>query len=151
VSVGQRASFTVTAYPERVFDGNVVEVRNSPVITQDVVTYGAVIEAENLDLALKPGMTASVRIRTGQKADTLRVPSAALRFKPPERLEERTAAVPSGDAVWLVDGTRLRRVAVTPGISDGELTAVTAADLSPANRVIVDLTTAGRALYEAKQ
>jgi HlyD family secretion protein len=149
VTVGQRATFTVTAYPDRVFEGAVVEVRNSPVITQDVVTYGAVIEADNLDLALKPGMTASVRVRTGYIASTLRVPSAALRFRPPQRLEQQVGPATPGEAVWLVDGERLRRVALKTGISDGELTAVTTDELTPATRLVVDLTAAGRALYEA--
>ncbi|MBC7051888.1 efflux RND transporter periplasmic adaptor subunit, partial [Salmonella enterica subsp. enterica serovar Enteritidis] len=55
VAVQQKATFTVNAYPERVFEGVVTEVRSSPVVVQDVVTYGTIIEVDNLDLALKPG------------------------------------------------------------------------------------------------
>ena len=147
VAQDQRASFSVNAYPERVFEGKVVEVRNSPLIVQDVVTYGAVIEADNLDLALKPGMTASVRIRTGTEPNTLRVPNAALRFIPPEQLG---MSATQGKAVYLVDGEHLRRVPVSAGLSDSEVTAVSAQGLTTHDRVVVDLTTAGRSRYELK-
>ena len=148
VKVQQRATFTVNAYPERIFQGEVVEVRNSPVVVQDVVTYGAVVEADNLDLALKPGMTASVRIRAGSVNDVLRVPQAALRFSPPEQLVPPQGRDP-GPAVWRIDGEGLRRIPVRPGLSDGEQTAVIAEDLRPNDRVVVDLTAGGKAAYDS--
>jgi HlyD family secretion protein len=137
----QRASFTVNAYPERVFEGDVVEVRNSPVVIQDVVTYGTVIEADNLDFALKPGMTVSARIRTAALASVVRVPNAALHFSPPER------AVPNGSGVWVLDGTQLRYVPLKLGISDGELTEVLEGGLVAPARVVVELTAEGRTAY----
>ncbi|HKU43536.1 MAG TPA: efflux RND transporter periplasmic adaptor subunit [Polyangiales bacterium] len=137
----QRARFTVNAYPDRTFEGTVVEVRNSPVVIQDVVTYGTVIETENLDLALKPGMTASVRIQTAQAPNVLRVPNAALHFNPPR--EPR----PDGRGVWLLSGERLRYQPVHAGLSDGELTAIAATDLAEGTQVIVELTPAGRSVY----
>jgi multidrug efflux pump subunit AcrA (membrane-fusion protein) len=103
----------------------VVEVRNSPVVVQDVITYGTVIDAENLDLALKPGMTASVRIRTASVPEAARVSNAALHFNPPHEPASKTPGV------WIMEGDQLRRVRVHPGISDGELTAVEHADLPP--------------------
>jgi HlyD family secretion protein len=148
VAVAQRATFSVNAYPERAFEGKVVEVRNAAVIVQDVVTYGAVIEADNLDLALKPGMTASVRIRTGTELASLRVPNAALRFTPPEVLGVPASA---GKAVFVVAGEQLRRVPVTAGLSDSEQTAVQAEGLSVHDKVVVDLTSAGRTFYEPKR
>lgn len=148
VKVQQRATFTVNAYPERIFQGEVVEVRNSPVVVQDVVTYGAVVEADNLDLALKPGMTASVRMRAGSVNDVLRVPQAALRFSPPEQLVPPQGRDP-GPAVWRIDGEGLRRIPVRPGLSDGEQTAVIAEDLRPNDRVVVDLTAGGKAAYDS--
>mgnify|MGYP003444456185 CR=1 FL=1 len=148
VKVQQRATFTVNAYPERIFQGEVVEVRNSPVVVQDVVTYGAVVEADNLDLALKPGMTASVRIRAGSVNHVLRVPQAALRFSPPEQLVPPQGRDP-GPAVWRIDGEGLRRIPVRPGLSDGEQTAVAAEDLRPNDRVVVDLTAGGKAAYDS--
>src|SRR6185295_16303891 len=83
VKAGQPASFSVDAYPERPFKGTVSQVRNSPLNVQNVITYDVVIDADNADLALRPGMTANVDIVTGQRDDVLRVPTAALRFRPP--------------------------------------------------------------------
>jgi HlyD family secretion protein len=141
LQVGQRAAFTVDAYPDRAFDGVVTEVRNSPVVVQDVVTYGTVVEVDNLDLALKPGMTASVRIRTASAKDVLSVPNAALRFTPPsEKRSEKPEA-------WVLRGDALERVAVSPGISDGESTAIAPGALAVGAHVVVDLTPEGRTAY----
>jgi len=82
LKVGQPASFTVDAYPELQFEGTVVQIRNAPIVTQNVVTYVAVIGVGNQDLKLKPGMTANVSVQTMKKDDLLKIPSAALRFKP---------------------------------------------------------------------
>ncbi len=141
VARDQPAFFTVNAYPDRVFEGVVTEVRNSPVVVQDVVTYGAVLEVANPDLALKPGMTASARIRTAAARGVTRVPSAALRFAPP--------GSPRDDApgVWLLEGADAHRVVVRPGISDGEFTAIDPGPLAPGARVLVDLTPEGRKAY----
>ncbi len=142
VHVGQQATFTVNAYADRVFEGRVTEVRNSPVIVQDVVTYGSVIDVDNSELLLKPGMTASVRIRTAAEPDATRVPNGALHFTPPG--EHRDGAK---GAVWVLEGNSLRSVPVHPGISDGEFTAVKAGELPAGARVIVDLTAEGRKAY----
>jgi HlyD family secretion protein len=141
VQVGQSASFTVDAYPQRTFSGAVTKVRSSPVIVQDVVTYGGEVEVGNPDLLLKPGMTASVRIRTAYAANVLTVPNPALRFTPP------TEKAGEGPGVWVLDGETLRRVAVRPGISDGEKTVIAPGALSAGSDVIVDLTTEGRKAY----
>ena len=82
LQVGQTAEFTVDAYPEQHFEGTVVQIRNAPVVTQNVVTYVAVIGVSNPDMKLKPGMTANVSVQILKKDDVLKVPSAALRFKP---------------------------------------------------------------------
>lgn len=137
----QRAYFAVNAYPDRVFEGIVTEVRNSPVITQDVVTYETVIEVDNTALLLKPGMTASVRIRTATAKDVLRVPSSALRFTPPGRA---AAAMPG---VWLFEGPEFRRVDVHAGVTDGELSEVSASSLVPGQSVLSELTPEGRKAY----
>jgi HlyD family secretion protein len=79
---GQKATFTVDAYPEQTFAGRVVQVRSSPVITQNVVTYVVVVNVDNADLKLKPGMTANVAIEVGHVDNALKVPAAALRFRP---------------------------------------------------------------------
>ncbi|HET8936474.1 MAG TPA: efflux RND transporter periplasmic adaptor subunit [Polyangiales bacterium] len=141
VHEGQTATFSVSAYPEREFLGKVTEVRNAPSVVQDVITYGTVIAADNADLALKPGMTASVRIRTARAEAVTRVPIAALHFNPPGT-DARTT-----HGVWMVDGQSLRHVPVKVGISDGEYTAVEAADLPPGTAVIVELSAVGRTAY----
>ena len=144
VAVGQRAVFTVNAYPERLFEGRVTEVRNSPVVVQDVVTYGTVIEVDNLDLALKPGMTASARVRTASAVDVTRVPAAALRFTPPGS----SASAPGEPGVWVLEPSDgLRRIPVVPGVSDGELTAVAPGPVAPGRTVVTELTPEGRKAY----
>jgi HlyD family secretion protein len=88
VQLGQKATFTVDAYPELTFNGKVVQVRSSPVITQNVVTYVVVVNVDNADLKLKPGMTANVGIEVGRKDDIIKLPPAALRFKPKGKGDE---------------------------------------------------------------
>ena len=83
VKVGQQATFTVDAFPGRTFRGEVVQVRKAAQVLQNVVTYDVVVSAPNNDQALLPTMTANVRIVTDQKDDVLKVPNAALRFRPP--------------------------------------------------------------------
>jgi HlyD family secretion protein len=141
VSVGQRATFTVDAYPDRTFEGVVTEVRNSPVVVQDVVTYGTVVEVANPDFALKPGMTASVHVQTAKVEDAVSVPAGALNFVPPHE------SAGSAPAVWVLSNGGLRRIAVTPGISNGELTAVTDSGLKAGDKVLIDLTPQGRKAY----
>lgn len=84
VEVGQDVEFTVDAFPYRTFHGKVIQVRNSPLTVQNVVTYDTVIEVSNPDLKLKPGMTANVSIIVARRDGVLKVPNAVLRFRPPE-------------------------------------------------------------------
>src|SRR4029453_1636906 len=79
---GQRATFRVDAYPTDTFEGTVAQVRLQPVVVQNVTTYATIIDAPNSELKLRPGMTATLRVEVSQKSDALRVPSAALRFRP---------------------------------------------------------------------
>ncbi len=92
LQVGQTAEFTVDAYPEQQFEGTVVQIRNAPVVTQNVVTYVAVIGVSNPEMKLKPGMTANVAVQIRKKDDLLKVPSAALRFKPKMDKEQEKGA-----------------------------------------------------------
>ena len=82
IKEGQRATFTVDAFPEQVFHAKVVQVRFAPIIVQNVVTYDSIIEVNNPKLILKPGMTATVSIVVDERNDVLKVPNAALRFTP---------------------------------------------------------------------
>jgi len=87
---GMRVSFTVDAYPGEPFRGAIRDIRNAPQVVQNVVTYDAVIDVDNPDLKLKPGMTATVSVVTDRSRDVLTVPNAALRFTPQDANNERT-------------------------------------------------------------
>lgn len=138
VAPRQPATFTVNAYPDRTFTGVVTEVRNSPIVVQDVVTYQAVIEVANPDLALKPGMTASVRVRTAFVANALRAPAAALRFTPPGEAEK--------PGLWTIEKGELKRLEARAGVSDGDLTALQSGP-AVGTEVLTELTPAGRKAY----
>src|SRR3954468_7180799 len=88
VAVGQAVDFTVDAFPARTFHGKVVQVRNAPITVQNVVTYDTVIGVSNDELKLKPGMTANVSIVIAHKEDVVKVPNAALRYRPPSATPE---------------------------------------------------------------
>lgn len=86
IAVGQEATFTVDAYPEEKFYGKVSQIRLSPVIISNVVNYTVVIDCNNDDLKLMPGMTANIKILVAKKENVIRVPNIALRFQPAEDL-----------------------------------------------------------------
>lgn len=94
IRLNQETGFTVDSYPELSFRGNVVQIRNAPVITQNVVTYIVVVNVDNSDLKLKPGMTANVSIEVAKKEGVLKLPPAALRFRPKTKGAEVTAKTP---------------------------------------------------------
>jgi HlyD family secretion protein len=96
LQAGMEASFTVDAFPGRVFHGTVRQVRNAPQTVQNVVTYDAVVDVPNPDLALRPGMTATVTFVYAQRDDAVRVPNAALRFRPPPGMPGAEAAEAAG-------------------------------------------------------
>src|SRR6478609_5127089 len=137
VAVGQRATFTVNAYPNRTFEGVVREVRNSPEVVQEVVTYGTEVEVENGDLALKPGMTASVHIVTASSHDSLRVPASAFQFTPPGESSHGVSGV------WMLAASALRHVPLRAGVSDGELTSVPLEALPVGSQVVYELSAEG--------
>jgi HlyD family secretion protein len=91
VKPGARSFFTVQAYPNRTFWGNVRQVREGPITVQNVVTYDIVVDVKNDDLALFPGMTADAHIITAERKDVLRVPLPAIRFNPEGIRRERSA------------------------------------------------------------
>jgi len=88
IVLDQKVSFTVDSYPEQGFKGRVVQIRSAPVINQNVVTYIVVVNVDNSDLKLKPGMTANVAVEVARKDDVLKLPPSALRFKPKLKAEE---------------------------------------------------------------
>src|SRR6516162_7064043 len=145
LKVGQTAQFTVDAYPDRTFSGQVLQIRKSPEVVQNVVTYTAIISAPNPDLLLLPGMTAQLRIVVSDTGHILKIPSQALRFHPNgaglAADRQNVNQVTSSDAsatVWLVgeDG-RPDPIAVKLGASDDTSTALLEAPLAEGQQVIV--------------
>jgi HlyD family secretion protein len=146
VRVNQLATFTVDAYPGRVFRGNVTSVRQAPINVQNVITYDAVIGVANRDLKLFPGMTANVKILVNQRLNVLKVPNAALRYHPAAASETTTSdggkdprkGAALEKAVWILDkDNKPRRVTVTTGESDGTFTEVTSDGLKDGDRVVL--------------
>lgn len=141
VREGQRVTFTVFAYPERVFRGEVAQVRLQPKVEAGVVKYNCIIRVDNSDLALKPGMTATVLVEVERHDDVWGVPHGALRFVPDwpqERLEQARAALRLGKAiVWRADGEQLAPLAVTTGIVGETLTEISGPGLAADLRIAV--------------
>jgi HlyD family secretion protein len=139
--VGQDASFTVEAYPNKRFHGMVAQIRQAPITVQNVVTYDVVISVDNPKLLLFPGMTANVRIITDDRKDVLKVPLQALRFEPkglsPEGGANETPRQ-TGSRVWVLRGGRPVPIPVKVGIDDGTSVEITGGSLEPGARVIVD-------------
>ncbi|MDR1741323.1 MAG: efflux RND transporter periplasmic adaptor subunit [Synergistaceae bacterium] len=147
VSEGQEAEFSVDAFPDRRFHGRVTQVRIAPDATDNVVSYTVVIEVDNSDMRLKPGMTASVSIKTDSRRSVTRVPNAALRFIPTDEVLSAfglkgAAPAVSDDlhsgVVWLVeDGCLTRGVAVRVGITDGERSELLSGPVAPPDRLAI--------------
>ena len=143
ITAGDKANFTVDAFPKRTFGGTVSQVRQSPQTVQNVVTYDVVVSVDNADLALKPGMTAANRIIIDQRDDVLRVPSQALRYSPATAgVTRRSGATsqprPAAQArVWVLREGKPVRVAVTAGLDDDIFTEIVKGDLKAGDQVII--------------
>lgn len=147
IKVGQPALFRVDAYPEKTFSGTVKQIRLNPKTEQNIVTYDVVISVRNDDEKLLPGMTAYVSLETRVHKQVLRVPTAALRFKPPADALRLNTLAPASPAkgrgtVWLLQKNGLKAVAITLGLSDRHYTEVSAGELKADDLVITGL--AGR-------
>lgn len=137
IRTNQRVTFTVDAYPDLTFKGNVSEIRNAPTTVQNVVTYDVIIKVDNSDLKLKPGMTANVSIIIDDKKGILRIPNAALRVKIQDKAI--TAAAPKGAGVWTLEDKKPKRVPLTIGISDNRFTEVLSGNIAERSTVIVEV------------
>ena len=127
VKEGQRVTFTVDAFPDDVFEGEVTQVRQEAKTESNVVTYEVVISAPNDDLKLKPGLTANVTIYTMEKNGVLAVQSRALRFIPNEALltdEEVVEDVNAPNKVWTKEGNTFKAHKVEIGTTNGMLTEI---------------------------
>ena len=163
IKAGQKVSFTVDAFPERSFSGEVQQIRLNPTVTQNVVTYNVRISLQNPDQILLPGMTAYVNIAIAKADDVLMVPNAALRFKPADsagktvevkgdvssnttangtdRREGRKGKRGNHDGntgtVYVVEGDVIRPVSVEIGITDNRMTEIAGGELKDGDTVIV--------------
>ncbi len=147
IQLGQKATFTVDAFPGRTFEGQVKQIRKSAQVVSNVVTYLVAISTQNSDLKLLPGMTANVRVVTSVMDDVLKVPNAALRFRPPQKSDDKSdkktertksgqkegAANGSGRSkrdpgvakLYRVENNELKVITVKTGASDGQMTEIT--------------------------
>jgi HlyD family secretion protein len=133
------ATFTVDAYPGRTFEGTVVQVRNSPIVTQNVVTYNVVVRVDNRDLALKPGMTANVSIRVRKIENILKIPNAALRFRPSTPQAGEAKEKKPGSRVYVLGEDREpREVSVKTGIRDEKDTQLVEGKLKEGDPLVVE-------------
>lgn len=127
VKEGERVTFTVDAYPDDTFEGEVKQVRQEATTTNNVVTYEVVISAPNADLKLKPGLTANVTIYTAERKGVLSVPSKALRFTPQKKTVGKMKIVDVANAknkVWTIEGNSIVAHKVNIGMTDGTNTQI---------------------------
>ena len=141
IKEGQAVAFTVDAYPTETFRGVVRQVRLNPVVISNVVTYAAMITAPNPQMKLMPGMTATLDVEVARRDDVLRVPAAALRFKPTAEQLDAMNALPTdvpakGARVWQTTDEGVVGVPVRAGISDGVWTEVLDGPLSEGVTVV---------------
>ena len=144
VAIHEAASFAFDAFPDQTFSGEVVAIRTMPESQQTVVTYEVVISADNAERKLLPGMTANVRIVVSRRDNVLKVPNAALRFKPVVPGSDSAAAGPAGAGegagaeVWrLGTNGRPHALPIRTGISDGVDTEVLGGEIAAGQEVIV--------------
>ena len=164
---GQVVTFRVDAYPNDVFHGKVQQVRLNPVIESNVVTYAAIVSAPNVQLKLKPGMTATLTVEVTRRDNVLRVPSAALRFKPSRTVlaalgqvpadggqstnarptaTSGSVAAPAGQGtLWAYEDEHLRQVPVRTGATDGAFTEIVNGDVQEGTRLATMVSLPGAA------
>ena len=170
VKAGQKASFTVSAYPSRPYPATITRVAFGSTKTDNVVTYVSWLDVDNSDLSLRPGMTAAATIVATERSGVLLVPNTALRFtpaqaatagpaasgggfvsklmpRPPGAGARRPAGVDPAGAkqVWILKDGQAQAVAVQAGISDGRMTEVSGDGLHEGVQVITDQRSAGAA------
>jgi HlyD family secretion protein len=145
VRQGDKATMTVDALPDRAFQGTVSQVRRSPQSAPGAASYDAVVNVDNADLVLKPGMAATTQIIVAQKNDVLRVPDQALRFAP--SIAKAQSAAPANVAamgsaksqsqIWVLRGNEPVAVNVVTGLDDGNFTEIAQGELNTGDQVIV--------------
>jgi len=156
VKEGQRVEFTVDAYPETIFQGDVSEVRIQPVITSSVVTYTVIVNAPNPEKKLMPGMTASITVFTDEMQGAITIPGKALRFNPDQALlaaylktipdsgttvsglREVAGNAADQQQVWIKEGSMIHPVSIVTGLDNGSLVEVKTG-LKEGDEVLLDM------------
>jgi HlyD family secretion protein len=162
---GMKSYFTVDAFPGQRFYGTISTIRNAAQTVQNVVTYDAVIDVDNSDLRLRPGMTANVTVVYDEKNDVPAIPNAALRFRPPPEVggaasngasasasapRPRASARAKDDAsdgartVWLLRGDHAEQASIHTGLSDGTYTQIVDGDVHDGDQVVTDAIVANK-------
>lgn len=136
VEEGQTAEFSVDSFPDETFYGIVTQVRNNPVTTSNVVTYEVIIEIDNKNLKLKPGMTANVDIVTAQKQDVWLAPNQALRFYVTD--ENGITKRYKDKGVWILDNGKPKRIKIATGVADDDKTEIMSNELNDKMVLIVE-------------
>ena len=138
--LGQVVNFTVDAFQEREFTGTVKQVRLNPTIQQNVVSYNVIVAVSNDDGVLLPGMTANVRFTVNQKKDVLRVPNAALRYKPAETDSDSvttTVRQPGKHVVYRLEESKPIPISVKTGIADNNFTEILEEEIKEGDKLII--------------
>lgn len=156
VRVGQDATFTVDAFTARRFPARIETIEFSPLVTEGVVTYKAVLSVDNSELALRPGMTATAQVVVQQISNALLVPNAALRYSPPAAARQESFSlsrlflprfprnerpvkkdIKAGErTVWILEGGVPKSLTIAIGASDGKMTEITKGEVSPETPLI---------------
>lgn len=134
VKEGQTVEFSVDSYPDVTFVGKVTQVRNEPITVSNVVTYSVIVEIDNRENKLKPGMTANVTIITNKKDDALIVPNQALRVA----MTDNQATVYKDRGIWVMKNGKPERIGITLGISDDNNTEVFSDELHEGDEIIIE-------------
>jgi HlyD family secretion protein len=157
VKEGERATFTVEAFPDQVFDAKVIQVRYAPITVSGVVSYKSVLSVDNSALLLRPGMTAAAEIVTDEISAALLIPNAALRYVPvnstrktggglfggavaPQPTVAASALPADTKQIWVLRDGVAKEITIVTGLSDGTSTQVVSGELTAGDLVITDAT-----------
>lgn len=134
VKEGQEVVYSLDGYQDREFKGTVTQVRLSPTTVSNVVTYTVIVDVDNEDLTLKPGMTANVSIITSQSKDVLCAPNLSLKFTP-----DTNGPKYKQQGIWILENGKPRRIEIETGASDDNHTEVIADELQQGDKVILSI------------
>ena len=134
VKEGQEVTYTLDGYPDSNFEGKVTQVRLSPTTVSNVVTYTVIVDVDNEDLKLKPGMTANVSIITSESKDVLCAPNMALKFTP-----DINGPKYKNQGIWILENGKPKRIDIETGASDDNFTEVNSEGIEEGDRVIMGI------------